>query len=105
MVVTGTGTMSATGDTQRLEVGDLVLIPPATDHACANDGDAALVLVSVQSPAVSADELYSPRLATQAAGYATAGFVASSPPTARPSPVTTFSAPLGRPASVSTLAN
>jgi mannose-6-phosphate isomerase-like protein (cupin superfamily) len=69
VVVTGTGTMSATGDTQRLEVGDLVLIPPATDHSVANDGDQPLALVSVQSPAVSADELYSRRLATQAAGY------------------------------------
>ena len=49
--------------------GDLVLIPPATDHAVANDGDEPLALVSVQSPAVSADELYSRRLATQAAGY------------------------------------
>ena len=61
--------MSATGDTQRLDVGDLVLIPPATDHAVANDGDETLALVSVQSPAVSADELYSRRLAAQAAGY------------------------------------
>ena len=69
VVVSGTGTMSATGDTQRLEVGDLVLIPPATDHAVANDGEQPLALVSVQSPAVSADELYSRRLATQAAGY------------------------------------
>lgn len=69
VVVSGTGTMSATGDSQRLGVGDLVLIPPATDHAVAADGDDTLVLVSVQSPAVSVDELYSRRLATQAAGY------------------------------------
>jgi mannose-6-phosphate isomerase-like protein (cupin superfamily) len=69
VVVTGTGTMSATGDTQRLGSGDLVLIPPATDHSVANDGSEALALVSVQSPAVSAEELYSRRLATQAAGY------------------------------------
>ena len=69
VVVSGTGTMSATGDTQRLEVGDLVLIPPATDHAVANGGTDSLTLVSVHSPAVSADELYSRRLATQAAGY------------------------------------
>src|SRR5262245_60123446 len=68
VVVKGTGTMSATGDTQRLGEGDLVLIPPATDHSVANDGTDALALVSVQSPAVSADELYSRRLATQAAG-------------------------------------
>lgn len=69
VVVSGSGTMSATGDTRRLEVGDLVLIPPATDHDIANDGDRPLALVSVQSPAVSADELYSRRLATQASGY------------------------------------
>jgi mannose-6-phosphate isomerase-like protein (cupin superfamily) len=69
VVVIGSGTMSATGDTHRLAIGDLILIPPATDHAVANDGEEALVLVSVQSPAVSADELYSRRLAAQAAGY------------------------------------
>ena len=69
IVVSGSGTMSATGDTQRLDVGDLVLIPPATDHAVANDGTDALALVSVQSPAVSADELFSLRLAAQAANY------------------------------------
>lgn len=69
VVVKGTGTMSATGDTQALAEGDLVLIPPATDHSVANNGDEVLALVSVQSPAVSADELYSRRLATQAAGY------------------------------------
>ena len=69
VVVKGTGTMSATGDTQTLAEGDLVLIPPATDHSVANDGDEVLALVSVQSPAVSADELYSRRLAAQAAGY------------------------------------
>ena len=69
VVVSGSGTMTATGDTQLLGVGDLVLIPPATDHAVANDGEPPLVLVSVQSPAVSADELYSRRLAAQAAGY------------------------------------
>ena len=69
VVVKGSGTMSATGDTQSLAEGDLVLIPPATDHAVANDGDQPLALVSVQSPAVSADELYSLHLATQAAGY------------------------------------
>jgi mannose-6-phosphate isomerase-like protein (cupin superfamily) len=69
VVVKGSGTMSATGDTQQLAEGDLVLIPPATDHAVANDGADPLALVSVQSPGVSADELYSIRLAAQAAGY------------------------------------
>ena len=69
VVVKGTATLSSTGDTQRLEEGDLAMIPPATDHSIANDGTEALALVSVQSPGVSADELYSRRLATQATGY------------------------------------
>ena len=69
VVVSGSGTMSATGDTQRLGVGDLVMIPPATDYAINNDGSETLELVAVQSPGVSADELYSRRLAAQAAGY------------------------------------
>jgi mannose-6-phosphate isomerase-like protein (cupin superfamily) len=69
VVVGGTGKMSATGDTQDLHQGDLVLIPPATDHSVNNDNSETLILVSVQSPAVSADELYSLHLATQAAGY------------------------------------
>jgi mannose-6-phosphate isomerase-like protein (cupin superfamily) len=69
VIVSGSGTMSATGDTQTLNVGDLVLIPPATDHAVANDATETLALVSVQSPAVSADEFYSRRLAAQAANY------------------------------------
>src|SRR5438874_10828146 len=45
IVVNGSGTMSATGDTQSLDVGDLVLIPPATDHAVANDGTESFALV------------------------------------------------------------
>jgi mannose-6-phosphate isomerase-like protein (cupin superfamily) len=69
VVVKGTGTLSATGDSQRLQEGDLAMIPPATVHSIGNDGADALALVSVQSPGVSADELYSRRLATQAAGY------------------------------------
>ena len=69
VVVSGNGTMSATGDTQALSVGDLVLIPPATDHSVANDGAEPMALVSVQSPPVSADELFSRRLAAQAANY------------------------------------
>lgn len=69
VVARGTGTMSATGDTQQLAEGDLVLIPPATDHSVANDGTDPLAIVSVQSPGVSADELFNLRLAAQAAGY------------------------------------
>lgn len=69
IVVGGSGSMSATGDTQELAPGDFVMIPPATEHSVSNEGTEPLALVSVQSPGVSADELFSIRLASQAAGY------------------------------------
>jgi mannose-6-phosphate isomerase-like protein (cupin superfamily) len=58
VVVAGTGTLSATGDSEQLEPGDLALIPPASDHTLANHSDGPLSLVSVQSPAVSVDETF-----------------------------------------------
>src|SRR6266487_534936 len=58
VVAKGTGTMSATGDVLQLAEGDLVLIAPATDHSISNDGAESLGLISIQSPGVSADELY-----------------------------------------------
>ena len=39
VVVRGAGTMSVAGDTQQVAEGDLILVPPATDHSIANDGD------------------------------------------------------------------
>lgn len=68
VVVRGSGTMSVAGDTQQVGEGDLILVPPATDHAIANDGEVEFALVSVQSPPVSAAELYSDQLA-EVAGY------------------------------------
>jgi len=69
VVVRGTGSMSAAGDTEELAPGDLALIPPATDHEIANDGDQELAVVSVQSPAVAIEELYERQLAGRTAGY------------------------------------
>ena len=60
--------MTVAGDTQQIAEGDLVLVPPATDHSIANDGDAELCCVSVQSPPVTVAELYSGQLA-EVAGY------------------------------------
>jgi mannose-6-phosphate isomerase-like protein (cupin superfamily) len=68
VVVRGGGTMSVAGDTQDVAEGDLILVPPATDHSIANNGEAALACVSVQSPPVAAAELYSDKLA-EVAGY------------------------------------
>ena len=63
VVVRGAGTMSVAGDTQRVEEGDLILVPPATDHSVANDGDGELACVSVQSPPVAVAELYGDQMA------------------------------------------
>jgi mannose-6-phosphate isomerase-like protein (cupin superfamily) len=68
VVVRGGGTMSVAGDTQRVEEGDLILVSPATDHAIANDGEAEMACVSVQSPPVAVAELYAEQLA-EVSGY------------------------------------
>lgn len=68
VVVRGAGTMSVAGDTQEVGEGDLILVPPATDHSVANTGEATLACVSVQSPPVAAAELYSDQLA-EVSGY------------------------------------
>jgi mannose-6-phosphate isomerase-like protein (cupin superfamily) len=68
VVVRGSGTMSVAGDTQQVGEGDLILVPPATEHSVANDGEDELACVSIQSPPVAAAELYSDQLA-EVAGY------------------------------------
>ena len=68
VAVQGEGTMSAAGDTERLVPGDLALIPPATDHAIANEGEGTFACISVVSPAVSVDELFDRQLAADVAG-------------------------------------
>lgn len=56
VVVEGEGDVTVAGDSQRLGRGDLVMVPPATDHNLANPGEGSFALLSIQSPAVSADE-------------------------------------------------
>jgi len=68
VVVRGRGTMSVAGDTQEVGEGDLILVPPATEHSIGNDGADELACVSIQSPPVAAAELYSDQLA-EVAGY------------------------------------
>ena len=68
VVVRGAGTMSVAGDTQSVGEGDLILVPPATEHSISNDGEVEMACVSIQSPPVAADELYSDQLA-EVAGY------------------------------------
>jgi len=68
VVVRGSGSMSVAGDTQQVGEGDLILVPPATEHSLAADSGAELSCVSIQSPPVAATELYSDKLA-EVAGY------------------------------------
>jgi mannose-6-phosphate isomerase-like protein (cupin superfamily) len=68
VVVRGAGTMSVAGDTQEVGEGDLILVPPATDHSIANEGEEPLTCVSAQSPPVASSELYSDQLA-EVSGY------------------------------------
>ena len=58
IVVSGSGTMTVAGDTQDVGEGDLVLVPPATDHSIANASAADLCCVSVQSPPVTSSEVF-----------------------------------------------
>ncbi len=68
VVVAGEGVMSVAGGEESLTVGDLALIPPATEYTVANEGVELLQLLSVQSPAVSVAETMD-RQSTAAVGY------------------------------------
>jgi mannose-6-phosphate isomerase-like protein (cupin superfamily) len=68
VVVRGRGEMSVAGDTGEVAEGDLVLVPPATDHAISNSGDTELACISVQSPPVAVAELYGRQMA-EVTGY------------------------------------
>ena len=68
VVVRGRGAMSVAGDNQQVGEGDLILVPPATEHSIGNEGGEELACVSIQSPPVAAAELYSDQLA-EVAGY------------------------------------
>lgn len=58
IVVSGRGTMTVAGDRQEVGQGDLVLVPPATDHSIENSNAEDLCCVSVQSPPVTASEVF-----------------------------------------------
>jgi mannose-6-phosphate isomerase-like protein (cupin superfamily) len=69
IVVSGRGTMTVAGDTQEIAEGDLVMVPPATDHSIANGNSADLCCVSVQSPPVTSSEVFGQPLAAAASEY------------------------------------
>jgi mannose-6-phosphate isomerase-like protein (cupin superfamily) len=69
IIVRGNGRMKVAGDVEEVGEGDLVFIPPATDHGIVNDGQATLVYVSASSPPVSMQELYEMQLAADVPEY------------------------------------
>jgi mannose-6-phosphate isomerase-like protein (cupin superfamily) len=69
VIVRGSGRMHVSGDEEDLAVGDLVFIPPATDHGIQNNGSETLVYVSAASPPVSMEELYEVQLAPDLADF------------------------------------
>jgi mannose-6-phosphate isomerase-like protein (cupin superfamily) len=69
VIVRGRGRMQVAGDVEELHEGDLVFIPPATQHGIVNDGPEALVYVAAASPPVSMEELYSMELAPGAPDF------------------------------------
>lgn len=58
VVTRGSGSLTVAGDKQEVSAGDLVMVPPATDHSIANDGSEDLCCISVQSPPITVSEVY-----------------------------------------------
>lgn len=69
VIVRGRGRMQVAGDDEEVGEGDLVFIPPATDHGIINNGSETLVYVTAASPPVSMEELYQEQLASEAIAY------------------------------------
>ncbi len=69
VVTRGAGSMTVAGDSQQIESGDLVMVPPATDHKIANDGSEDLCCISVQSPPITVSEVYGNNVAAGVSEY------------------------------------
>jgi len=69
VITSGRGSMTVAGDTQEVSRGDLVMVPPATDHSIANPGASELCCVSVQSPPVTVAEIFARTVAAGATDY------------------------------------
>ena len=69
VIVRGRGRMYVAGDEEDVGEGDLVFIPPATDHGIVNSSSEPLVYVTAASPPVSMEELYEVQLAPDIPDY------------------------------------
>ncbi len=57
VIVRGRGLMGAAGEEREVTEGTLVFLPPGTNHAIRNTGDAPLVFVSATSPPFDVEKL------------------------------------------------
>lgn len=69
VVVRGSGRMWVAGDEEAVSQGDLVFIPPGSEHGITNDGDEPLAYVTVMSPQVSIEELFEGEIADEVPAY------------------------------------
>jgi mannose-6-phosphate isomerase-like protein (cupin superfamily) len=69
VITRGEGSMTVAGDRQRLAAGDLVMVPPASDHLIANEGETDFCVLSVQSPPVTVSELFGDTVASGVSDY------------------------------------
>jgi mannose-6-phosphate isomerase-like protein (cupin superfamily) len=69
VITVGSGSMTVAGDEQEVTTGDLVMVPPATDHSIANHGDSDLCCISVQSPPITVSEIYGDTVASGVSDY------------------------------------
>lgn len=58
VIIRGRGTMTVGNEQTEVHEGDLVLVPPKTSHAIANEGDETLIYTSSTAPPQSMAELY-----------------------------------------------
>lgn len=69
VIIKGSGVMYVSGDERRVEEGDLVFIPPGSEHGLLNDGTDELVFVSAAAPPFSMDEFFRTQLAPEVDEY------------------------------------
>jgi mannose-6-phosphate isomerase-like protein (cupin superfamily) len=69
VIVSGRGRMRVAGDEEEVGAGDLIFIPPATEHGIVNAGSEPLAYVTAASPPVSMEDLYELQLAPDVPDY------------------------------------
>ncbi len=65
VIVSGEGRISVAGVEETVSPGDLIFIPPSSEHGLINDGDELLLYITTTSPQVSIDELHGTQLASE----------------------------------------